>query len=65
MQASPTKKFRHSKPVVCFCTAVIIEALGAVPTLDTDTVKRVIPFVFTGLDSRLKGGSDHKVKFTG
>ncbi|XP_058086889.1 uncharacterized protein At3g06530 isoform X2 [Magnolia sinica] len=58
--ALPTKKFQHSRPVFCFCSAVLVEALGAIPTLDSDTVKRIIPFVFSGLSSAQTGGPDHK-----
>ncbi|WOL10215.1 hypothetical protein Cni_G18969 [Canna indica] len=56
--ASPTKEFQHSKPVICFCTAVIVETLGAIPKLDTDNVQRVTGFVFNGLNPR--GNQDHK-----
>ncbi|XP_039121366.1 uncharacterized protein At3g06530-like [Dioscorea cayenensis subsp. rotundata] len=58
--ASPTKEFQHSRPVICFCTAVIVEALGGIPRLDTDTVKRVLNFVFDGLNPDMRGSQDHK-----
>nr|XP_010919682.1 uncharacterized protein At3g06530 [Elaeis guineensis] len=58
--ASPTKDFQHSRPVVCFCTAVIVEALGVIPELDTDTVQRVLGFVFNGLNPTMRGGRDDK-----
>ncbi|CAA6663312.1 unnamed protein product [Spirodela intermedia] len=58
--ALPTKVFCHSKVVVCFCTAVIVEALGATQQLDDDTVKRVIPFIFSGLNPEVDGGQDSK-----
>ncbi|URD79238.1 U3 small nucleolar RNA-associated protein 10 [Musa troglodytarum] len=58
--ASPTKEFQHSRPVICFCTAVAVEALGAIPKLDTDTVQRVLGFVFNGLNPAMSGNRDHK-----
>ncbi|KAL1089865.1 hypothetical protein V6Z11_D07G050200 [Gossypium hirsutum] len=58
--ASPTKKFQASRPVVSFCTAVIVEVLGCVATIDSDIVKRIHPFVASGLQFGAKGGSDHK-----
>ncbi|KAE8688078.1 hypothetical protein F3Y22_tig00111000pilonHSYRG00001 [Hibiscus syriacus] len=58
--ASPTKKFQASRPVVSFCTAVIVEVLGCVSTIDSDVVKRIHPFVDSGLRTGKKGGSDHK-----
>ena len=53
--------FRPPKAVICFCTAVIVEALGAVKQLDSDTVKIVIPFVFSGLNPDFGSGEDNKV----
>ncbi|KAK1577185.1 hypothetical protein Q3G72_019640 [Acer saccharum] len=58
--ASPTKKFIPSKPTINFCTAVIIEALGSTSTVDSDAVKRILPFVVSGFQPGAKGGSDHK-----
>ncbi|OAY62746.1 Uncharacterized protein ACMD2_12652 [Ananas comosus] len=58
--ASPTKDFQHSRPVICFCTAMIVESLGAIPKLDTETVQRVLGFVFNGLNPAMKGDRDHK-----
>ncbi|KAJ0099511.1 hypothetical protein Patl1_20742 [Pistacia atlantica] len=58
--ASPTKKFMPSSPVVSFCTAVVVETLGSVMTIDSDAVKRILPFVTSGLQPGTKGGSDHK-----
>lgn len=58
--ASPTKKFQHLRPVISFCTAVIVEALGSVMTVDSDIVKRILPFVVSGLQLGAKGGQDHK-----
>lgn len=62
LQASPAKKYQPSIPVVSFFTAVVVEALGALPAIDSDTVRKVIPFVLKGLDPTTKGGSDHKVR---
>ncbi|XP_038993491.1 uncharacterized protein At3g06530-like isoform X2 [Hibiscus syriacus] len=58
--ASPTKKFQASRPVASFCTAVIVEVLGCVATIDSDIVKRIHPFVASGLQTGTKGVSDHK-----
>ncbi|OVA04123.1 BP28 [Macleaya cordata] len=58
--ASPVKKYQPSIPVVSFFTAVVVEVLGAVPILDSDSVRKVLPFVFSGLDPTTKGGPDHK-----
>ncbi|KAG9452219.1 hypothetical protein H6P81_005123 [Aristolochia fimbriata] len=52
--AIPTKKFLPSKEVVCFCTAVIVEVLGVVPSPDDGLVKRILPFVFDGLNPAQK-----------
>ncbi|KAI5400729.1 hypothetical protein KIW84_065550 [Lathyrus oleraceus] len=58
--ASPSKKSQPSKNVIGFCTAVFIELLGTVVTVDDDIVKRILPFVVSGLQSSVKGLSDHK-----
>ncbi|CAK8538792.1 unnamed protein product [Lathyrus sativus] len=58
--ASPSKKFQPSKNVIGFCTAVFVELLGTVVTVDDDIVKRILPFVVSGLQSGVKGLSDHK-----
>lgn len=58
--ASPTKKFQPSRPAISFCTAVTVEVLGSVMTVDSDIVKRILPFVTSGLHSGSKGGPDHK-----
>ncbi|XP_044468232.1 uncharacterized protein At3g06530-like [Mangifera indica] len=58
--ATPTKKFMPLRPVVSFCTAVVVEALGSVMTIDSDAVKRILPFVTSGLQPGTIGGSDHK-----
>ncbi|TVU14983.1 hypothetical protein EJB05_38480 [Eragrostis curvula] len=57
---TPTKDFIHSRTVVCFCTAVIVECLGAVPKLDTDIVQRVLGFVFDSLNPAMTGDQDYK-----
>lgn len=38
-----------------------IEALGAIPKLETDTVQRVLMFVLNGLNPAMRGNHDHKV----
>ncbi|XP_058207523.1 uncharacterized protein At3g06530 isoform X3 [Rhododendron vialii] len=58
--ASPTKKFHPSKAVISFCTAVVVEVLGSLTTLDDDVVKRVLPYVLSGLQLDAKGGLDLK-----
>jgi hypothetical protein len=62
-QATPTKEFSHSRTVVCFCTAVVVECLGAVQKLDTDIVQRVLGFVFDSLNPEITGNQDYKVRF--
>ncbi|RLM64477.1 uncharacterized protein C2845_PM16G15760 [Panicum miliaceum] len=57
---TPTREFSHSRTVVCFCTAVIVECLGAVPKLDTDIVQRVLGFVFDSLNPEITGDQDYK-----
>ena len=63
MQASPSKKFQPSRHVIGFCTAVFIEVLGTVVTVNDDLVKKILPFVVSGLQPGVKGVSDHKVRF--
>jgi U3 small nucleolar RNA-associated protein 10 len=55
------KDFNHSRTVVCFCTAVIVECLGAVPKLDTDIVQKVLGFVFGSLNPAMTKDQDYKV----
>ncbi|KVI04528.1 hypothetical protein Ccrd_017155 [Cynara cardunculus var. scolymus] len=43
--ASPTKKLQPTRPVISFCTAVVIEVLGSLAVIDTDVVKRILPYV--------------------
>ncbi|PNX77388.1 U3 small nucleolar RNA-associated protein [Trifolium pratense] len=59
--ASPSKKFQPSKNVIGFCTAVFIEVLGTVVTVDDDILKRILPFVSSGLQHGINGVSDHKL----
>ncbi|KAI8563564.1 hypothetical protein RHMOL_Rhmol03G0119100 [Rhododendron molle] len=59
--ASPSKKFYDfypSKAVISFCT--VVEVLGSLTTLDDDGVKRVLPYVLSGLQLDAKGGLDLK-----
>ncbi|KAM7273255.1 hypothetical protein ACFE04_027919 [Oxalis oulophora] len=58
--ASSTKKAQSSRPVISFCTAVIIETLGSITSLDSDAVKRILPFVVSGLQPGTKASKDHK-----
>lgn len=57
--ASPTKGFQHSRPVICFCTAVTVDVLGSVVKLDTDMLQRILTFVFNGLNPTISGSPDH------
>ncbi|KAK1306394.1 Uncharacterized protein QJS10_CPA10g00970 [Acorus calamus] len=56
--ASQSKDFQEPKSVVCFCTAVVVEALGSVSALDSDTVLSIRPFVSRWLNP--KSSMDHK-----
>ncbi|XP_075648528.1 uncharacterized protein At3g06530 isoform X3 [Castanea sativa] len=58
--ATPSKKNQPSRFVISFCTAVVVEALGSITTVEDDVVKRILPFVVSGLQPGTKGGSDHK-----
>ncbi|KAH0456236.1 hypothetical protein IEQ34_014143 [Dendrobium chrysotoxum] len=57
--ASSTKDFKHSRQVICFCTAVTVEVLGSLPKLDTDTIQRILTFVFNGFNPVVGGSPDH------
>lgn len=52
--ALPVKKVQPSKHVIGLCTAVIFEVLGLV-TVDSDFVKRILPYVSSGLRPGAKG----------
>lgn len=58
--ASPTKKLQPTRPVISFCTAVVIEVLGSLAVIDTYVVKRILPYVVSGLQTHSKGNIDHK-----
>ncbi|XP_030533160.1 uncharacterized protein At3g06530 isoform X1 [Rhodamnia argentea] len=58
--ASPAKKHHPSSIVVNFCTAVVIEAVGSLAAVESDVVKRILPFVISGIQPGMKGGSEHK-----
>jgi U3 small nucleolar RNA-associated protein 10 len=60
-QATPTKDFLHSRTVVCFCTAVIVECLGAIPRVDSDIVQKVLGYVFDSLNPQIRADQDYKV----
>lgn len=47
------------KSSISFCVAVIIETLGAVKTVDTDLVNKVLPFILYCFDPLV--GQDYKV----
>lgn len=64
LQATPSKKNQPSRFGISFCTAVVVEALGSITTVEDDVVKRILPFVVSGLQPGTKGGSDHKVGLT-
>lgn len=44
-----------------FCIAVIIEVIGSVTVVDTNVVKRILPYVVYGLQPNVKVEPDHKV----
>ncbi|XP_026424229.1 uncharacterized protein At3g06530-like [Papaver somniferum] len=56
----PAKKYQPSSAVISFFTAVVVEVLGALKVIDTDTVRNVIPFVLNGVDLNANGGSNQK-----
>lgn len=58
--ALPSKKFQPSRPVTSFCTAVVVEVIGSITVLDTNIVKRILPYVVSGLQNDAKGDPDHK-----
>ncbi|KAI9081384.1 hypothetical protein K1719_036647 [Acacia pycnantha] len=58
--ASPRKKFQPSKHVISFCTAVFFEVLGTAMTINDDLIKRILPFVVSGLHHGVKGVLDHR-----
>ncbi|XP_010536553.1 PREDICTED: uncharacterized protein At3g06530 [Tarenaya hassleriana] len=58
--ASRTKKYQPSKPVVNFCTAIIVGVLGSITPVDSDVVKRILPFVDSGFQPGVRDGSDHQ-----
>nr|GMD68865.1 uncharacterized protein At3g06530 isoform X1 [Ipomoea batatas] len=58
--ATRAKKIQPSRPVIGFCTAVVVEVLGSLMTIDNDVVKRVLPYVASGLQPHGKGGRDQK-----
>ncbi|XP_015877759.3 uncharacterized protein At3g06530 isoform X1 [Ziziphus jujuba] len=58
--ASYSKKLKPSRQVVGFCTAVVVEALGSATPVTDDLVKKIIPFVSSGLHAGAKAGSDHR-----
>lgn len=63
VQATQAKEYVPSRPVVSFCTALIIEALGSVSTVDSGVVMRILPFVESGFQPGAKKSSDLKVSF--
>lgn len=56
-----SKKVEPSRPVTGFCTAVVFEVLGSLTTIDSEAVRRVLPFVEFGLQPGSRGGTDQKV----
>lgn len=49
--------------MVSFSTAVVVELLGSVTTVDGDIVKHILPFVDAGLQSGVKVCLDQQVSF--
>ncbi|KAH9622396.1 hypothetical protein KSS87_007579 [Heliosperma pusillum] len=58
--ATPTKKHQPSTLVISFSTAVVVEVLGSLATVNNDTVKRILPFLNSALQSSGRGCSDYK-----
>ncbi|RZC48060.1 hypothetical protein C5167_040997 [Papaver somniferum] len=58
--AMPAKKYQPSVVVISFFTAVAVEVFGALTVIDADTVRKVIQFVFKGLDPNANASPDHK-----
>lgn len=44
-----------------FCIAVITELIGSATVVDTNVVKRILPYVVYGLQPNVKVEPDHKV----
>lgn len=49
--------------LISFCTAVIVEVLGCVATVNSDIVKRILPFVVSGIQAGSKQSLEHKVSW--
>ncbi|XP_038896984.1 uncharacterized protein At3g06530 [Benincasa hispida] len=58
--AIPSKNLHVSRPVVNFCTAVVIEVLGTLTSIQPNVLNIVLLFVKTGLQPGTKGISDQK-----
>nr|XP_011470044.1 PREDICTED: uncharacterized protein At3g06530 isoform X2 [Fragaria vesca subsp. vesca] len=58
--ASPSKKYRPSKPVIRFCTAVVIEVLGSVASVESHVVKRIYALIHSVLEVGTDGHSENK-----
>ncbi|XP_021905643.1 uncharacterized protein At3g06530 [Carica papaya] len=58
--ASPKKKFNFSRPVISFCTAVFVEVLGSMTTINSSVVGKIYGFLDYGLKASVNGGSDHQ-----
>ncbi|KAI5670289.1 hypothetical protein M9H77_10653 [Catharanthus roseus] len=58
--ATPTRKIQPLRPVTSFCTAVVIEVLGYLTTVDSDIVKRLLPYVVSGLQPGTQGILEQK-----
>lgn len=54
-------KIQPLRHVTSFCTAVVIEVLGSITTIDNDIVKRIIPYVVSGLQPGSKKKLEQKV----
>ncbi|XP_022943098.1 uncharacterized protein At3g06530 [Cucurbita moschata] len=58
--AIPSKNFHPARPVVNFCTAVVIEVLGTLTSIEPNVLNIVLLFIRTGLQPGTKGISDQK-----
>ncbi|KAL3521384.1 hypothetical protein ACH5RR_019533 [Cinchona calisaya] len=58
--ATPSKKIQPMRTVTSFCTAVVIEVLGSMSTVSSDVVKRILPYVVSGLQPHARGKLEQK-----
>lgn len=52
------------RTVTGFCTATVIEVLGSMTTVNSDAVKRILPYVVSGLQSGARENLEQKVSLS-